>query len=355
MVDSSTPSIPNDAGAPGIDVERVTAWLTRHIDGAVAPFEFDAITGGHSNLTITVTGSDDRRFVLRRPPLGHVLASAHDMEREHRIISGLQTSAVPVPPIAGLCTDDDVNGAPFYVMEFVDGHVLRDVDLAGATLDEAARANASRSLVDTMATIHDVDLESAGLHELGRHEGYIARQLKRWYSQWNQGKTRELAAVDSVHDRLLERIPEQGPATIVHGDYRLDNCMVDDAGEVVSVLDWEICTLGDPLADLGLLQVYWTGPDDEASAWTGSATTLPGFWNREQLAERYAEVSGRDISELDFYVAFAYWKLACILEGVYSRYLGGALGDQDPDALHAFKTQVDNAAAQAERCVEESQ
>jgi len=358
MADSSTPppettSPPPPAVAPGIDVERVTSWLTENVAGAHAPFAFDAITGGHSNLTITVTGADGRRFVLRRPPLGHVLASAHDMEREHRIISGLQSSSVPVPPIVGLCTDVDVNGSPFYVMDFVDGHVLRDVDVTESTLDLTARANASRSLVDTMAKIHDVDLEVAGLNELGRHEGYIARQLKRWYGQWNQGKTRELAAVDSVHARLLERIPEQGAASIVHGDYRLDNCMVDDRGDVIAVLDWEICTLGDPLADLGLLQVYWTGPDDDPSAWTGSATTVPGFWNRAQLAERYAEVSGRDIGQLDFYVAFAYWKLACILEGVYSRYLGGALGDQDPAALQAFKTQVDDAAAQAERCLEE--
>ncbi len=347
-----TPTQAIDA-TPGIDVDPVTSWLTAHVDGAVAPFSFDAITGGHSNLTITVTGADGRRFVLRRPPLGHVLASAHDMEREHRIISGLRSSAVPVPPVAGLCTDPSVNGAPFYVMEFVDGHVVRDADAAHAMLDADARSNASRSLVDTMAKIHDVDLEQAGLDQLGRHEGYIERQLKRWYGQWNQGKTRELAAIDTVHGRLLERVPEQGPATIVHGDYRLDNCMVDDRGEVVAVLDWEICTLGDPLADLGLLQVYWTGPGDDASAWTGSATTVEGFWNRAQLAERYAEVSGRDISQLDFYVAFAYWKLACILEGVYSRYLGGALGEQDPAALESFKTQVDNAAAHAERCLDE--
>lgn len=350
MADSPTLS---PEPAPGIDVERVTAWLVAGVAGAVAPFTFDAITGGHSNLTITVTGADGRRFVLRRPPLGHVLASAHDMEREHRIISGLQSSAVPVPPIAGLCTDVDVNGAPFYVMDFVDGHVLRDAAAAEAMLEPDARSHASRSLVDTMAKIHDVDLDAAGLNQLGRHEGYIARQLKRWYGQWNQGKTRDLLTVDAVHDRLLERIPEQGPATIVHGDYRLDNCMVDDDGEVIAVLDWEICTLGDPLADLGLLQVYWTGPDDDASAWTGSATTVAGFWNRVQLAERYAEVSGRDIAQLDFYVAFAYWKLACILEGVYARYLGGALGDQDPASLAAFKTQVDNAAAQAARCLEE--
>lgn len=353
MADTSVPQSAPSGDIAGIDVPKVSAWLDANVDGAAAPFSFTPITGGHSNLTMTVADANDRRYVLRRPPLGHVLASAHDMEREHRIIAGLQSSSVPVPPIAGLCTDTEVNGSPFYVMEFVDGHVLRDVDEVTAALDEPARANASRALVDTMAQIHAVDLDAAGLSQLGRHEGYIARQLKRWYGQWNQGKTRELAAVDKVHARLSERIPEQGPATIVHGDYRLDNCMVDDNGEVIAVLDWEICTLGDPLADLGLLQVYWTGPDDDASAWTGSATTAPGFWNRDQLATRYAEVSGRDIGQLDFYVAFAYWKLACILEGVYSRYLGGALGEQDPESLEAFKTQVDNAAASAEARLDE--
>jgi aminoglycoside phosphotransferase (APT) family kinase protein len=238
-------------------------------------------------------------------------------------------------------------------MGFVDGHVLRDLPAAEQALtDETARANASRSLVDTMAEIHAVDLDATGLSELGRHEGYIERQLKRWYGQWNQGKTRELAAVDRVYEGLLARIPEQGPATIVHGDYRLDNCMVGDDGEVVAVLDWEICTLGDPLADLGLLHVYWNGPNDAAGAWSGSATSAPGFWDRRQLAERYAEVSGRDTSQLDFYVAFAFWKLACIVEGVYSRYLGGALGDRPPAELAPFATQVEMAAASAERYLE---
>ena len=353
--ESSSDTTPNtiEGPVPGIDIAPVSAWLEQHVDGAIGPFTYDPITGGHSNLTMTVTGSDGTRFVLRRPPLGHVLASAHDMSREHRIISGLQSSNVPVPPVAGLCTDESINGVPFYVMEFVDGHVLRDAAASATALNEVARANASCSLVDTMAKIHSVDLDAAGLSELGRQEGYIARQLKRWYSQWNQGKTRNLASVDRVHDRLRERIPEQGPASIVHGDYRLDNCMVDDQGNVIAVLDWEICTLGDPLADLGLLQVYWTGPDDDDSAWTGSATTPTGFWNRDELATRYAEVSGQDISELDFYVAFAYWKLACILEGVYSRYLGGALGEQDPASLEAFRLQVDGAAASAEQRLEE--
>lgn len=332
---------------PGIDVPAVTTWLEANIPGAAGPFTFDAIAGGHSNLTYRLTGADGHAFVLRRPPLGNRLASAHDMGREHRIIHGLQSSDVPVAPALGFCDDPAVNDAPFYVMGFVQGHVLRDRAAAEAVLSVDQRRHASESIVDTLAKIHAVDLRSVGLDDLGKHEGYIARQLKRWYGQWNAQKTRELPAVDRVHDELLRRIPDQGPATIVHGDYRLDNCMVGDDGTVVAVLDWEICTLGDPLADVGLLQVYWTGPHDDASAWTGSATTAEGFLDRADLARRYAEVSGRDLTDLPFYVSFAYWKLACILEGVYARYLGGALGARDAAELEPFKLQVEGAAAAA--------
>jgi aminoglycoside phosphotransferase (APT) family kinase protein len=344
---SADDQAPGDTTVPGIDVSAVTTWLETNIEGAHGPFTFDVIAGGHSNLTYRVTGSTGTSYVLRRPPLGHRLASAHDMGREHRIIHALQTSGVPVAPALGFCDDPAVNTDPFYVMGFVTGHVLRDRLAAEAALTPTARRHASESLVDTMAAIHAVDLDAVGLADLGRHEGYIERQLKRWYGQWNAQKTRELPAVDQVHDELLRRIPPQGPATLVHGDYRLDNCMVGDDGSVIAVLDWEICTLGDPLADVGLLQVYWTGPDDDASAWTGSATTAPGFMNRSELAERYAAVSGRDLSDLPFYVAFAYWKLACILEGVYARYLGGALGQRDPAELAPFEAQVRGAADQA--------
>ena len=330
----------------GIDAANVTAWLAQEV-GATPPFRFEVIVGGHSNLTYLVHAADGRKLVLRRPPLGHVLASAHDMGREHRIIAGLQGSGVPIPPALGLCTDESVNGAPFYVMAFVEGVVVHDHDEAVRTLTPDARANASRSLVDTMAAIHAVDLDAAGLSDLGRHEGYVERQLKRWYGNWNQQKTRELPLVDQVHDALVGMVPPQGAATIVHGDYRLDNTIVSSAGDVQAVLDWEICTLGDPLADIGLLQVYWTGPDDAQSAWAGRSTTAPGFWNRDRMAERYAEVSGRDIGALDFYVAFGLWKLACVLEGVYARYLGGALGERDPAELQVFKQQVDAAATMA--------
>lgn len=343
------------AGSPaGIDVVSVSAWLEGNVADTIGPFDFDLIAGGHSNLTYMVTDRNGTRMVLRRPPLGHRLASAHDMGREHRIISGLQSSAVPVAPALGFCDDDSVNGAPFYVMGFVDGHVIRDAATATSVLDLAGRRRASESIVDTMAAIHDVDLVASGLDTLGKHSDYIARQLHRWDKQWNLQKTRDLPTVDAVHAGLLERIPEQGPASIVHGDYRLDNCMVDGHGNVVAVLDWEICTLGDPLADLGLLMVYWTGPDDEPSAWTGASTTTEGFLNRADLADRYARTTGRDLADLDYYVAFAYWKLACILEGVYARYLGGALGQRDPAELLPFKLQVEGAAVKAAEALERS-
>lgn len=334
--------------ASGIDVPKVTAWLAAHVAGAKPPFAFELIAGGHSNLTYAVTDSHGTRSVLRRPPLGHVLATAHDMGREHRIIAALAGTPVPVPPALAFCDDPDVNGAPFYVMGFVDGLVLRDPATAEASLDLAARQRASESIVDTLAAIHAVDPGAVGLGDLGRHDGYIARQLKRWYGQWNQSKTRELPEVDTVHGALVTRIPEQGPATIVHGDYRLDNTMLDRSGRVLAVLDWEICTLGDPMADVGMLFVYWTGPGDEETAWAGSATTAPGFADRADMVARYAKVSGRDVTSIDFYVAFAYWKLACILEGVYARYLGGALGaGRDPADFAPFKVQVERAAAMA--------
>ena len=327
--------------------DNVEGWLVANIPGATAPFSYTQIAGGHSNLTFKVDDAGGNAFVLRRPPLGHRLASAHDMGREHRIIAGLASTNVPVAPALGLCTDESINELPFYVMKFVDGHVVRDKATAQAVLGEAGCRRASESIVDTMAAIHAVDLTASGLNDLGKHEGYIARQLKRWHGNILEQRTRDLPLVDSVYEDLLKRIPEQGDATIVHGDYRLDNTMVDSSGNVIAVLDWEICTLGDPMADLGLLMVYWTGPDDDASAWSNSVCTAPGFMNRADLAQRYAEKSGRDISQLDFYVAFAYWKLACIIEGVYARYVGGALGNLDPSEFEHFKVQVDGAAQKA--------
>ena len=331
---------------------NVEGWLVSNISGATAPFAYTQIAGGHSNLTFKVDDAAGHSYVLRRPPLGHRLASAHDMGREHRIIASLANSNVPVATARGLCTDAEINELPFYVMDFVDGHVVRDRTTSEELLGPAGCLRASESIVDTMAAIHAVDLKAVGLDDLGRHEGYIARQLKRWHGNIVEQRTRELPLVDSVFEELMARIPEQQGATIVHGDYRLDNCMVDAKGNIIAVLDWEICTLGDPMADLGLLMAYWTGPTDTASAWASAVCMADGFMNRAELAERYARVSGRDISQLDYYVAFAYWKLACIVEGVYARYLGGALGERDPAELEPFKMQVEGSTQLAVQLLE---
>jgi aminoglycoside phosphotransferase (APT) family kinase protein len=323
----------------GIDVPKVTAWFEDHIDGARGPLDFTLIAGGRSNLTFKVTDANGASYVLRRPPLGHVLATAHDMGREHRIISALQATPVPVAPALGYCDDPEVNGAPFYVMAFVDGLIVRG-PAEGEALSPEARHKAGQSLIDVLVAIHDVDPAAVGLGDLGRTEGYIARQLKRWYGQFNQSKMREVPAVDEMHDFLSAHIPEQQGAAIVHGDYRLDNCMLTPEGDVAAVLDWELCTLGDPLADVGLLLVYWNDPGDATQSLAGSgATAAHGFPRKTDLREMYAARSTRDLSHLDFYVAFGYWKLACILDGVYTRYAKGAMG-ADGASWEAFGQSV---------------
>jgi aminoglycoside phosphotransferase (APT) family kinase protein len=321
--------VTSDAPA-GIEPGAVTDWLASRVPVVTPPLDFAPIAGGHSNLTYTVTDADGRRWVLRRPPLGQVLATAHDMAREHRIISALASTDVPVAPVVGLCEDPVVNGAPFYVMDFVDGLVVRD-PLTASGLDPAVRRRAGESLIEVLARIHAVEPAAVGLDDLGRHEGYIERQLKRWHGQLEASKTRELPVMDQVHAVLCAAVPPQGPATIVHGDYRLDNCMLATDGSVLAVLDWELCTLGDPLADLGLLCVYWSDPGDADNLAVSGATAVGEFPTRDELIARYGDLTGRDTSQIAFYIAFGYWKLACIVEGVYSRYTGGAMGTQGQD------------------------
>lgn len=270
------------ATVEGIHADEVTAWFAQFVPEAQPPLAFDLIAGGRSNLTYRVTDRPRRRWVLRRPPLGHVLATAHDMGREHRIISALAPTPVPVAPTYGLSPDDSVNGAPFYVMAFVDGPIVRNA-AAAEQLTMAARARAGESIVDVLAAIHAVDVDAVGLGDLGRREGYVERQLRRWHGQWEQSKTRELPLLDAVHDRLAATVPDQGPAAIVHGDYRLDNCILDDDGSIRAVLDWELCTLGDPLADVGQLCMYWTEPGDELMAAPDAPTTVPGFATHAEL------------------------------------------------------------------------
>ena len=321
----------------GIDHDSLVRWFDRQVGGLDGGLDFNLITGGRSNLTFTVSDGHGRCWVLRRPPMGHVLATAHDMAREHRIISALADSGVPVPAIVGLCEDDEVNGAPFYVMDFVPGLVVRDVAIAEGVPVEV-RGRMGESLVEVLARLHDVDLDAVGLSDLGRHDGYIERQLKRWRTQFVDATTRDLPRVLEVHDLLAARVPAQQGVGIVHGDYRLDNCMMSPDGEVAAVLDWELCTLGDVLADVAGMVAYG---DTRATGGTPPPTSLEGFPSTDAVREMYAHHSTRDLAHLDFYVAFAYWRIACIVEGVYTRYSAGVMGDQgDPRLVEVFGQRV---------------
>ena len=341
MVGSTVPSV------TGIDADAVTAWLREHDPASNPPFHFELIAGGHSNLTFRVTDANGKAYALRRPPLGHVLATAHDMSREHKIVSAMAATKVPVAPLVGLCTDESVNGAPFYVMGFVDGIILRNREAAVA-LPVGLRTTVSHTLIDTLVDIHEADVDAIGLGDLGRKDGYIARQLKRWRMQFHDSKTREIPEIDEVHDLLVARIPEQQGSGIVHGDYRLDNCIFGDDGEVRAVLDWELCTLGDVLADLAQLLVYWGEAGDDEFALDSPPSAEPGFSTRAELIERYAARSKRDLSQLDYYMAFASWKVACILEGVYSRYVAGAMGDRATGQdISTFIRRVDHLSSRA--------
>jgi aminoglycoside phosphotransferase (APT) family kinase protein len=352
MEDEATGTADGPAAAPeGIDRAAVEAWFEANVSGARPPLSFERISGGHSNLTYRVADAAGHRWALRRPPLGKRLGSAHDMAREHRVVSALGPTEVPVAPVAGICEEESVNGAPFYVMEFVEGPILRGIAEAEAFPEEADRRAIGERVADTLVAIHAVDPDAAGLGDLGRKEDYVARQLRRWQGQWEKSKTRELTAIDEVHERLAARIPAQGPATIVHGDYRLDNMILTPEGEVAAVVDWELCTLGDPLADIGLLMVYWPERGEETIALGQPANLAPGFPTREELRARYAERSGRDLADLDFFVALGYWKLAIILEGVYARYAAGQYGKVDPGLEHFARLveRLAEAADEAER------
>jgi aminoglycoside phosphotransferase (APT) family kinase protein len=330
----------------GITVDAVTEWMRGHIDDVTAPLAFTRIKGGHSNLTYRIDDAGGRALVLRRPPLGELLPTAHDMTREWRFISAFHPTPVPVPPPLAYCDDEEVTGAPFYVMAFVEGHVLHDATVPEENYTQEQRRSAGLSFIDVLSDMHAEDPDDIGLADIARKEGYIARQLKRWYSQWEASKTRELPVVDEVHDELSARIPEQGPARVVHGDYRLGNCITSFDGQIAAVLDWEIATLGDPLADVGYVLHSWPEPGESGPAHRMSPTVVPGFPKRDELLERYASRSGRDVSQIDFYVAFSHWKSACIVEGVYARYLHGAL-DTTGVNVDAFKLSVEMSAKRA--------
>jgi aminoglycoside phosphotransferase (APT) family kinase protein len=329
----------------GIDVERVEKWLNANIAEAQGPYTYHLIAGGRSNITFRVVDANGMQMVLRRPPMGHVLATAHDMAREHRLISAVGQSNVPVPRTLGLCTDVEVNGAPFYVMAYVPGVVL-DSPEKGTLLSVEHRLQASEDLIDVLADLHAVDVDEVGLGDLAKRDGYVERQVKRWSTQWANSKTRDLPAIDEVAALLGNNIPTQQGVSIAHGDYRFGNCLTDvDNGRIAAVLDWELCTLGDPLADLGYVGIYWTDPGMPNMRGT-DPSGIEGFPTFDHLVERYATRTGRDCSNIGYYKAFASFRLAVICEGVYARYLHGAMGDQQID-LEPMKLTVETLAESA--------
>ncbi|MEV6033755.1 phosphotransferase family protein [Nonomuraea sp. NPDC052116] len=311
---------------PGIDWPALITWMGRNVPDAGEPLSVSLISGGRSNLTYLIEARD-RRLVLRRPPLGHVLPTAHDMRREWRVISALSGTPVPVPSPIAFCADESVIGAPFYLMGYVEGAAVRTREELSSPSPAQTRRLSER-LAEVLAAIHAVDYREVGLGDFGRPEGYLARQLERWGQQWERSKTADLPEYDRLVERLRERLPAASDSTLVHGDYRLDNTLIrfGEPIEIMAVVDWEMSTLGDPLADLGLTLTYWHDQGDEERARipvAGDVTVAPGFMNAAEFAAHYAKVSGRDISDLGFYVAFGNFKLAVIVEGIHARFRQG--------------------------------
>jgi aminoglycoside phosphotransferase (APT) family kinase protein len=314
-------------GVPGIaDPVALAKWMASAGLASLGELRgVQLISGGRSNLTYRLD-LDGGQIVLRRPPLGHVLPTAHDMSREYRVLSALAGTAVPVPQPLAICQDLEIIGAPFYLMRYVEGLVLRTTQ-DGELLSAAQAAELSELLAQMLATIHGVDLAAVGLDTFGRPEGYLARQLSRWQRQWELSNNREMPGYDDLVARLAAGLPDPAKAegTLVHGDFRLDNTLVQltTPARIAAVVDWEMSTLGDPLADLGLTLSYWADageafPDLNVGA---TVTALPGFYTRGQFAARYAELTGRDIRSIGYYIAFGYFKLAVVLEGIHARYL----------------------------------
>ncbi|MEV7089998.1 phosphotransferase family protein [Streptomyces sp. NPDC093085] len=306
------------APPPGLDPERLRAHLDRARPGMVrGALDARLIEGGRSNLTYTVTDGSGR-WVVRRPPLGHVLATAHDMRREYRVIEALHPTAVPVPEPLLLCMDESVLGAPFYVMEQVAGVPYRTAGQLAPLGPERTRA-ALLGLVDTLVDLHAVDPEAVGLSDFGRPEGFLERQLRRWGKQLDASRTRELPGIEELRTALDRSLPGSPAPTVVHGDYRLDNVLLGSDDRIAAVLDWEMSTLGDPLTDLGLLAMY-SVPLEVRGSPISTTAEAAGHPAPAELAERYAAGSGRDVGALSWYTAFAWFKLAVILEGIHYRY-----------------------------------
>lgn len=306
------------AGSAPFDVARLTEWLDSLPGATSGPVRLERLGAGQSNLTYRATDAAGRSVVVRRPPLGALAASAHDVAREGRIMAALAGTAVPVPRVHGIKSEPGVTDVPLVAMEMIPGVAVTSAAVAGP-MPEAARRAVGEGLIDAMAAIHDVDLAATGLEGLASHEAYAPRQLRRWSGQWEKTRTRESAALDDLTRRLWDGIPEQDATVLVHGDLHLGNVMCDPGtGAVLAVVDWELATLGDPLADVGTLLAYW--PERGGLVLPGfDAALAEGFPTGPELADRYLAITGRDRAALDYWRVLGLWKVAIIAEGVVRR------------------------------------
>ncbi len=337
----------------GYDVQAVESWIRDHVDSLEPPFKWIRLEGGHSNLTFKLIDSQGREAVIRRPPRGQLLPKAHDMSREWALISALGPTPVPVPAALGFCESPDVTGAWFYVMGCINGRPLYTNEDTESWVPEDKRLTMANSFVDVLADLHDVDPMAVGLGDLGKHDSYVARQLRTWYRSWNasiEGAEYDDPRAHELQQFLLDNLPDQGPIRVVHGDYGPHNCLIGPDSTVAAVVDWEISTLGDPLADLAYALNFFPDPTDAIPIAPEAATAVPGFPTRMQMAERYAERTGRDLSKIDYYFGFNRWKSACIVHGVYARYMQGQKSSEGVDLPH-MKTRIEGALTMAEQAV----
>lgn len=337
----------------GLDLDAFGSWFDNERPGLLpGPLHAGLITGGKSNLTYWVTNGDGQSLVVRRPPLGHVLATAHDMSREYRVMTALAPTDVPVPHTFALCQDSDVIGAPFYVMEHKGGTAFQRAEELSARGAERTR-HISERMVDTLATLHTVDYSAVGLSDFGRPHGYLGRQVARWKKQLDASRSRDLPGVDQLIEYLDTHLPADADATIVHGDFRLDNLLVDDADQVTAVLDWEMSTLGDPLTDVAILLAYQQMADSArgsgAAAVVTDAPLAPGYLTTDQILDRYERATNRDVSQIDYHLAFSFFKLAVILEGIHYRHQHGQTLGEGFDGIGDAIVPLINAGLAASR------
>jgi aminoglycoside phosphotransferase (APT) family kinase protein len=332
-----------EASPEGYQVNAVEDWVRQNVPELTPPFSWIRLEGGHSNLTYQINDQNGRSAVIRRPPQGELLPKAHDMSREWALIKALSTTNVPVPKPYGFCEDPGVTGAWFYIMGLIDGKPLYNSEDTQALVPQSRRETLAHSFFDALADLHQVDPDAVGLGELGKRDSYVGRQIKTWYRSWTSsvsGANFDDERAHSLQAYFLEHLPDQGPIRVVHGDYGLHNCLFGADCTVAAIVDWEISTLGDPLADLAYALNPWPDPSDERPIAPESATSLEGFPPRSVLAQRYAERTGRDLSNLSYYVAFNRWKSACIVHGVYARYMEGKKSTEGVD-LETLRTRID--------------